>query len=479
VTTEVKVGSDRPSRSWIWIGLVALLMGLGACGGGDKKEEKAAAPTAPGQEAAITGTIALDPSVTERVPKEPLLMILASKSPDPNKPAIIVKRVPGVTFPYRYTLTAEDITLVGSTFDGKLYVTARIDPAGMVGAAKPGTLQGTYSHNPVVAGSTNVDIVITSTVAGAGRAPAVPPGSKVPRIGLLWSGSTPFDPWSVPEGLRQGFRELGYVEGQGMTFEPRYAEALYDRLPDLAAELVRLKVDVILAAGDSAAVQAAQNATKTIPIVMMAFADTVQLGLVASLARPGGNVTGLSFPFAALVGKQLELLKTSIPGVSRVAVLWNPANPGHGPALKEIHVAARSLEVQLQLLEVRGPGDFEVVFSAMNKERASAVLVLWDPMLYAHTGRLMRLALSSRLPAISTFREFVEAGGLMAYGPNLRDMFRGGASYVDKILKGARPADLPVEQPTRFELVINLTTAKALGLTIPQSVLIRADEVIQ
>ncbi len=475
----MKAGSDRPSGSWTWVGLVVLLMGVEACGGGDKKEEKAAAPTAPGQEAAISGTIVLDPSFKEKLPKEPLLMILASKSPNPNKPAIIVKRVPGVTFPYRYTLTAEDITLVGSTFDGKMYVTARIDPAGIVGAAKPGTFEGTYSHNPVVVGSSKVDIVITSTVAGAVAPPAVSPGSKVARIGLLWSGSTPFDPWSVPEGLRQGFRELGYAEGQDMIFEARYSEARYDRLPDLAAELVRLKVDVILAAGDSAAIQAAKNATKTIPIVMMAFADTVQLGLVASLARPGGNVTGLSFPFAELVGKQLELLKTSIPGVSRVAVLWNPANPGHRPALKDIHVAARSLGVQAQLLEVRGPDDFEGAFSAMNRERASSVFVLWDPMLYAHTGRLMQLALHSRLPAVSTFSEFVEAGGLMAYGPNLRDMFRGGASYVDKILKGAKPADLPVEQPTKFELVINLTTAKALGLTIPQSVLIRATEVIQ
>jgi putative ABC transport system substrate-binding protein len=324
-----------------------------------------------------------------------------------------------------------------------------------------------------------VDIVITLTVAGAVSPRATSPGSKVLRIGLLWSGSTPHDPWSVPEALRHGFRELGYVEGQDIAFEPRYAEARYDRLPDLAAELVRLRVDVILAAGDSAAVQAAKNATTTIPIVMMAFADTVQLGFVASLARPGGNVTGLSFPFAELVGKQLELLKASIPGVSRVALLWNPDNPGHGPALKEIDVAARSLGVQLQLLEVRGPGDFESAFSAMKRERASAVLVFWDPMFYAHSGRLMRLALSSRLPAISTFREFVGAGGLMAYGPNLGDIFRGAASYVDKILKGAKASDLPVEQPTRFELVINLRTAKALGLTIPQSVLIRADEVIQ
>jgi putative tryptophan/tyrosine transport system substrate-binding protein len=463
----------------IAVGLVTLLMGLGACGGGDKKEEKAAAPVAPGQVAAISGTVDLAPALRERVPKEPLLMIMVSRSPDPNKPAIIVKRVPGATFPYRYKLTAEDVTLVGSTFDGKVHVTARIDPSGTVGAAKPGSLEGTYAHNPVFVGATGVDIVIAATVAATATRPAASSGSKVPRIGLLWSGSTPYDPWSVPEALRGGFRELGYVEGQDVEFEPRYAEARYDRLPDLAAELVRLRVDVILAAGDSAAVKAAKNATKTIPVVMMAFVDAVQLGVVASLARPGGNLTGLSFPFAELVGKQLELLKTSIPGVSRVAVLWNPANPGHGPALKEIQAAAQSLAVQLQLLEVRGPADFEGVFTAMRRERASAVLVLWDPMLYAHTGRLMRLALSSRLPAISTFREFVDGGGLMVYGPNLPDVFRSAASYTDKILKGAKPADLPVEQPTKFQLIINLTTAKALGLTIPQSVLSRADEVIQ
>jgi len=474
---EVKARSDRLFTSWIPIGLVAIMISLGACGDSEKKEENAAGPMATGQEAAISGTITLDPSLKERVAKEPLLMVLASKSPDPNQPAIIVKRVPGVIFPYRYRLAAEDITLVGSTFEGKVYVTVRIDPAGMVGAARPGTLEGTYSHNPVVVGSTNVDIVISSTVAEAVSPRAVSPGSKVPRIGLLWSGQTPFDTWSVPDALRHGFRELGYVEGQ-IVFEPRYAEARHERLPDLAAELVRLRVDIILAAGDSAAVQAAQSATKTIPIVMMAFADTAQLGFVTSLARPGGNVTGLSFPFAELVGKQLEMLNASVPGISRVAVLWNPENPGHTTALKAIHVTARALEIQLQLLEVRRPGDFETAFSAMKRERASAVLVFWDPMLYAHSGRLMRLALSSRLPAISTFREFAGAGGLMAYGPNLPDMFRGAASYVDKILKGARPADLPVEQPTKFELVINLATARALGLTIPQSVLIRADQVI-
>jgi len=212
---------------------------------------------------------------------------------------------------------------------------------------------------------------------------------------------------------------------------------------------------------------------------MMVFADTAQLGFVASLARPGGNTTGMSFPFTDLVDKQLELLRASVPGISRVGVLWNPDNAGHTPALKDIQSAGQALGVQLQLLEVRGPGDLEAAFSAMKRERASAVVVLWDPMLYAHSGRLMRLAIANRLPAISTFREFVAAGGLMAYGPNLADLFRGAASHVHKILKGARPAELPVERPTKFELTINLTTAKALGLAIPQSVLIRADQVIE
>jgi putative ABC transport system substrate-binding protein len=463
-------------RAWAGVGLLALL-GLGGCGAGDNKEDTAAAPVAPGQPAVIAGTIDLDQSLQAGAPKAPLLMILVSKSADPNRPAIIVSRVPGATFPYRYRLTAEDITLVGSTLDGKVYVTARIDSAGMVGATKQGTLTGTYPHNPATVGSTNVDITMTRSQVAAAR-PELP-GAKVPRIGLLWSGSTPFDPWSIPEALRHGFRELGYVEGKDVAFEPRYAEARYDRLPGLAAELVRLKVDVILAAGDSAAVQATARSSKTIPIVMMAFADAVQLGLVGSLAQPGGNLTGLSFPFAELVGKQLELLKASMPGVSRVAVLWNPANPGHKPALADIAAAVRPLDIRLQFLEVRDPDDFESAFSAMSKGRASAFVVLWDPMLHAHSGRLTRHALSSRLPAVSAFREFVEAGGLMSYGPNLPDVYRGAASYVDKILKGANPANLPVEQPTKFTLVINLTTAKALGLSIPQAVLLRADEVIR
>jgi putative ABC transport system substrate-binding protein len=316
---------------------------------------------------------------------------------------------------------------------------------------------------------------VTKTVP----APSGPGGVKVLRIGLLWSGSTPFDPWSVPEALRQAFSELGYVDGQNIAFEPRYAEGSYDRLPDFAAELVDLNVDVILAAGDSAAVLAAKQATTKIPIVMMALADTVQLGFVASLARPGGNITGLSFPLAAMAGKQLELLKKAIPQASRVAVLWNPANPGHAPVLVDIQTAARAIKVQLQPIEVRGPDDFDAAFATVRQSLGDAILVLWDPMLYAHGGRLTLLALRHRLPTISTYREFAEAAGLMAYGPRLVDIFRGAASYVDKIVRGAKPADLPVERPIRFELVVNLATAKVLGVTLPQVILVRTDRVVR
>ncbi|HKZ06140.1 MAG TPA: ABC transporter substrate-binding protein [Methylomirabilota bacterium] len=450
--------------------VMMVLVATSAC-----RSEVEQSSTAPPQ-TAISGTIGLHPSLKNPPHEAPLLMVLASKSPDPNQPPIIVKRVPDATFPYRYQLTAENITLVGSTFEGEIYVTARIDPTGTVGASGPGTLEGTYPRNPVIVGAVDVDITIGAPTPSA--APRTAPNrDRIPRIGLLWAGQTPFDTWSVPEALREGFRELGYGEGQ-IAFEPRYAESRQERLPELAAELVRLGVDVILAAGDPTALQAAQSVTKTVPIVTMAFADAAQLGFVASLARPGGNVTGLSFPFAELVGKQLEILVASVPGASRIGVLWNPDNPAHAPVLTRLHVAAQAQGTVLQPLEVRGPGDFEDAFSAMRADGASALVAIWDPMLYAHSGWLTRLALGSRLPASSTFTEFVAAGGLIAYGPNTHDMFRGAASYVDRILKGARPADLPMEQPTKFELVINLTTAKALGLDIPQSVLMRADRVI-
>ncbi len=305
------------------------------------------------------------------------------------------------------------------------------------------------------------------------------PPAKVPRIGFL-SPSSPSDPRSQRrlEAFRRGLRELGYVERQNIDIEYRWAEAKYDRLPDLAAELVRLRVDIIVAAAVPA-IQAAKEATRTIPIVMAIVIDPVATGLVASLARPGGNITGLSIMAPELVGKQLELLKEVVPKVSRVAVLWNPTNAGSPPQLREAEVAARALGVRLQPLEARDPTEIDSAFAAMAKERAGALIVLVDSTLGDHRARIAALATRSRLPSMYGITEHAEAGGLMAYGPSLRDSFRRAATYVDKILKGAKPADLPVEQPTKFELVINLKTAKALGLTIPQSILIRADHVIQ
>ena len=309
-------------------------------------------------------------------------------------------------------------------------------------------------------------------------ADAEQPG-KVFRIGILANV-----PLTDPEGARlwgafiRGLRELGYVEGQNITIEWRVSEGKYERLPDLAAELVRVKVDVIVAPASQGPF-AAKQATRTIPIVMTGTADPVGSGLVASLARPGGNVTGLSTLAPEIVGKRLELLKEIVPRASRVAILWNPTNPSHPLLLGEAKAAARLLRVQLQLLEARGPDEFEGAFAAMTKERAGALLVLRDGMFLLHRRRIMDLVAKSRLPVMYAAREDVDAGGFMSYGPSAPDLFRRAAIYVDKILKGAKPADLPVEQPTKFELVVNLKTAKTLGLTIPQSVLIRADHVIQ
>jgi len=301
---------------------------------------------------------------------------------------------------------------------------------------------------------------------------------KVPRIGFLGTRS-PSDTSPHLDAFRQGLRELGWVEGQNIVIDYRFAEGKFDRLPDLAAELVRLKVDIIVAQPTPAAV-AAQNATKTIPIVMISVGDPVGLGLIASLARPGGNATGLSYSVGLeIFGKGLELLKETVPKVRRVAILSNPANPAQPLAIREVNVAARSLGVQLQLLEARGPHDFDGAFAAMAKERVGALLVVADSMFVLHRTRLADLAARSRLPAAYGLRDHVDAGGLMSYGPSSRDLFRRSATFVDKILKGAKPGDLPVEQPTKFELVINLKTAKALGLTIPQSLLQRADEIIQ
>jgi len=302
---------------------------------------------------------------------------------------------------------------------------------------------------------------------------------KVSRIGYLSAGSGTSSNPRLIEAFRQGLRELGWVEGQNLVIEYRWAEGRFDRLPDLAAELVRLKVDLIVAAPAAPAL-AAKNATGTIPVVFMGAADPVGVGLVASLARPGGNVTGLSYSVgSSIFAKDLELLKEAVPKVRRVAVLSNPANPGQPLAISYVKDAARSLGLQLQLVEARGPEDFDGAFAAMARERAGALFVLQDPAYISHRARLVGLAANNRLPTILTQREDAEAGGLMSYGPRLSDLWRRAATYVDKILKGAKPGDLPVEQPTKFELVINLKTAKALGLTIPPALLQRADEVIQ
>ncbi|RPH54073.1 MAG: ABC transporter substrate-binding protein [Acidobacteria bacterium] len=288
--------------------------------------------------------------------------------------------------------------------------------------------------------------------------------------------------WRTSLGVLGGhsskLRDLGYVEGQNITIEFRSSEGKYERLPDLAAELVRLKVDVIVAPANENVVVARQ-ATRTIPIIMAGSFDPVESGLVASLARPGGNVTGLSFRAPEIEGKRLELLKEIAPRVSRVAVLSNPTNRAIHSSLAEVEVAARSLRVQVQILEARGPDEFQGAFAAMTRERAGALLVFPDGMFLLHRTRIADLAAKSRLPAMYGVREFVDAGGLVSYAPSLRDNLRRAATYVDKILKGAKPADLPIEQPTKFELVINLKTAKALGLTIPQSLLARADQVIE
>ena len=320
-------------------------------------------------------------------------------------------------------------------------------------------------------------ISLAMLLAPLGAADAQQAG-KVPRIGYFSAGSPSGAPHLL-EAFRKGLRELGWVEGQNIVIDYRFAEGRSDRLTDLAAELVRLKVDIIVALATPAAA-AAKNATQTIPIVMIGAYDPVGIGLIAGLARPGGNVTGLSFGVGMeTVSKGLELLKETVPKVRRVAILSNPANPAQPLAMREVNVAARSFGVQLQLLEARGPNEFDGAFAAMAKERVGALLVVADGLFILHRARLADLAARSRLPAIYGYREHVEAGGLMSYGSSLRDLWRRAATFVDKILKGAKPADLPVEQPTKFELLINLKTAKALGLTIPQSILIRADQVLQ
>ena len=315
---------------------------------------------------------------------------------------------------------------------------------------------------------------ITSAPLCAGAQQA----GKVYRIGYLSAPSRASVERSL-EAFLLALRGLGWVEGQNLVIEYRWAEGRLERLPALAAELVRRNVDLIVAPAGSAAL-AAKNATSSIPIVTIFASDPVEMGLVASLRRPGGNVTGTTFTAGPeIFGKQLQILKETIPHASRVAVLRDPANPGTALQMREVEAAAQSLRIRLQNVEARGPEELDGAFAAMARERADALLILGGGAFLVHRTRIAELALKARLPTMHGIREMVEAGGLIAYGVNMSDFNRRAAAYVDKILNGAKPADLPVEQPTRFELVINSKTAKALGIAIPPVVLLRADEVIQ
>jgi putative tryptophan/tyrosine transport system substrate-binding protein len=319
-------------------------------------------------------------------------------------------------------------------------------------------------------------LVVVVLLAVAVIAEAQQP-KKVPRIGFL-SGLSPSTISARVEAFRQGLHELGYVEGKNIVIEYRFAEEKVDRLPALAAELVRLKVDVILASAPPPT-RFAKQATSTIPIVMAFDDDPVGSGFAASLAWPGGNITGLSALSPEISGKQLELLREIVPKLSRVAVFGNATQPGSPQELRELNLAADAVGVQLQYLEVGAPTDIETAFRAASKERADAVLVLSATVLVSRRRQVAALAVKSRLPAIYNRPEYVEDGGLVFYGVSYTDLFRRAATYVDKILKGTKPADLPVEQPTKFEFVINLKTAKQIGLTIPPNVLARADKVIK
>jgi len=309
-------------------------------------------------------------------------------------------------------------------------------------------------------------------------AEAQQPG-KVPRIGFLDSSTASSNAVGL-EAFWQEMRKLGWIEGKNIAIEYRYAEGKRDRFPELAAELVRLKVDLIVVEGTGLAL-AAKSATTTIPIVVTTVGDPVGAGLVASLARPGGNVTGLSFLGPETVAKCLQLLKEAVPSVTRAAVLSHPGNPSEATRkiiLKETEAAARALALQLQFLEARGPEEFERAFAEMGRGRAGGLTVVTSIMFFSERKRLVELAAKHKLPAVYPWREPVDAGGLLAYGPNLPDIFRRAAGYVDRIVKGAKPADMPVEQPVKFELVVNLKAARALGLTLPPSLIARADHVI-
>jgi putative ABC transport system substrate-binding protein len=430
------------------------------------------------KEASISGTITLTPELRDKLPKEPLLIVLASKSADPKKAPIIVKRIPGASFPYEYALTEEDITLVGSRFEGPLHVTAHIETS----ETSPLVAQGVHARNPVAIGATRVDIVIqgpdqpSPTRRGA-PSPRPQDGKRV-RIGLLWSGSAPGAGSAVPEELRQAFRELGYVDNQNIAFEARYSEGSYERLPALAASLVDAKVDVILAAGDSAAVRRPGTPRKD------ADSDDGARRHRSPRVRRQPRASGRE-PHRPFLPSGRPCRQTA-----RDAQEGHPVHPSGRRVVEpvqsrpcagagELTTAARTLGVELHFLEARSPDDFKGAVFSLKQWKGDGLLVLWDPMLYAHAGRLTLLALKSRMPTISTYKEFAEAAGFMSYGPRPADTFRDAASYVDKIARGANPADLPVEQPIRFELVVNLGTAKALGLTLPESVQVRVDRALQ
>ena len=316
-------------------------------------------------------------------------------------------------------------------------------------------------------------VLATPLVAGAQQA------GKVPRIGLLSPGNSVREATNPRmQAFYQGLRDLGWIEGQNVAFERRYAEDDFDRLTGLATDLARLKVDVIVTASTAPA-KAAKTATGTIPVVMIDPGDPVATGLVASLAHPGGNVTGISSVAPYLAAKRLEMLKAGVPTISRVAILFNAAIPPAEVAMREMTAAARTLGLKVQSVPVQSAKAFDEAFEAITRERADGVIVFADPLTFAHRDVVVNFMAKTRVAALFAAREFVNVGGLMSYGPSYPGMFRRGAYYVDKILKGAKPADLPVEQPTEFELVINLKTAKALGLTIPPSLLARADQIIE
>ena len=312
---------------------------------------------------------------------------------------------------------------------------------------------------------------------GAPLVAAAQSPAKHPRIGYVGAGS-PATAGHHARAFVEGLRDHGYVDGQNIAIEYRWAEGKLERLPGLVTDLIRVRVDVLVSSA-APAIRAAKERTSTMPIVMAGVTDPVGLGFVASLGRPGGNITGLAHLSQDLAGKKLELLKEVVPGLLRVAILWNPNHPGQPRAFKDTQVAAQALQVKLVSVEARNREELEASLSALGKERPQALLEVTDPLTFANRALITEVAARHRLPAMYGFKEFIEAGGLMSYGANFADLFRRAATYVDKILKGAKPGDLPVEQPSKFELAINLKTAKALGLTIPPALLLRADQVIE